>query len=323
LRAETKYRRKPAGGLAASDIDQFFEGDICMKKLLLAAAIAALISNNASAVLIVNDNFDGYSNQAAFQTAWPAIGSSATNPSALLSSAQSASAPNSIHVPGTAANNEYRNRRTFAESGTISVTQNIVWSFDFFDTAPAASPQRNFSNLQDTTAPSATNQLIAMGMNNNQTAANSGGNRYMARILGYTVPTTADPDGGPTESVGGAGAFFKLNDFGAGLRSAGWHNLRVVMSTDDGLSTDYSFYVDNVLAERVNNVGTLASIRSYDNIAIGSGLSNGSTAAFFDNMRLELVAVPELGSFAAMGAVGLMSAGAVWIRKLRVGQAAA
>ena len=56
-------------------------------------------------------------------------------------------------------------------------------------------------------------------MNNNQTIANSGGNFYMARILGYTVPTTADPDGGPAESVGGAGAFFKLNDTGVGLRT--------------------------------------------------------------------------------------------------------
>lgn len=43
-----------------------------------------------------------------------------------------------------------------------------------------------------------------MGFNNNQSGPNSGGQYYMARILGYTVPTTADPDGGPVESVGGA-----------------------------------------------------------------------------------------------------------------------
>jgi hypothetical protein len=316
--AETKNRSETAGGSAGWILISPFKAAFAMKKLLLAVAIAALISNRASAVLVLDDNFDSYANQAAFQAAWPAIGSSTTNPSALLSTTQSASAPNSINVPGTLANNEYRNRRSFGESGTISIIQNIVWSFDFFDSAPAANPQRNYSNLQDTTAPSATNQLIAMGMNNNQTAANSGGNRYMARILGYTVPTTADPDGGATESVGGTGAFFKLNDFGsAGLRSAGWHNFKVVMSTDNGTSTDYSFYVDNVLAERVSNVGTLASMRSFDNVVIGSGLSNASTEAFFDNMRLELVAVPEIGSFAAMGFVGLLSAGALWIRKRR------
>jgi hypothetical protein len=155
-----------------------------------------------------------------------------------------------------------------------------------------------------------------MGFNNNQTGANSGGQFYMGRILGYTVPTTADPDGGPTESVGGSGAFFKLNDFGVGSRSLGWHNLKAILTTDDGLSTDYSFYVDNTLAERVSNVGTAASIRSYDVIRLGSGLSNASTEVFWDNVRVEYIAaIPEAGSFAAVGLVGLMSVGGVWIRK--------
>ena len=43
-----------------------------------------------------------------------------------------------------------------------------------------------------------------MGFNDNQTGANSGGQFYMGRILGYTVPAI-DPDGGPNESVTGAG----------------------------------------------------------------------------------------------------------------------
>jgi hypothetical protein len=290
-----------------------------MKKAFLAVAIVAtILGGRASAALVLSDKFDTYVDQNAFQSAWPAIGTVAPT-SAVLSTAQSVSSPKSINVPASpTTNGQFRNRRSFTETGTIGLTTNIVWSFDFFDSAPTANPQRNYSNLQDTTAPSGTNQLIAMGMNNNQTAANSGGNRYMARILGYTVPTTADPEGGPAESVGGAGAFFKLNDFGtAGLRSAGWHNFKVVMSTDNGTSTDYSFYVDNVLAERVNNIGTAASIRSFDNIVIGSGLTNGSTVAYFDNMRLEVIGVPEAGSFAAMGVVGLLSAGAVWIRKRR------
>jgi hypothetical protein len=128
-----------------------------------------------------------------------------------------------------------------------------------------------------------------MGLNNNQTIANSGGNFYMARILGYTVPTTPDPDGGPTESVGGSGAFFKLNDFGAApLRSLGWHNLRVEITTDNvAQGHDYAFYVDNVLSELVSNLGT--TTRSYDVIRIGSGLSNANTEAFVDNMYLEFI----------------------------------
>ena len=60
----------------------------------------------------------------------------------------------------------------------------------------------------------------------------------MARVLGYTATTDPDPDGGPAESVPGS-SFFKLNDFGVGLRSTGWHNLKVVITTNDGLATDY------------------------------------------------------------------------------------
>jgi hypothetical protein len=234
--------------------------------------------------------------------------------SAELSSAQASSGANSIRVPGTAANSQSRNRLTFGESGSLTTLGVISWSFDFYDSAPTGAPQRNFSNLQDTTAPSLTGQLIAMGLNNNQSGANSGGQFYMARILGYTVPTTADPEGGPAESVGGSGAFFKLNDFGVGARSAGWHNLRVDITTDDGLSADFAFYVDGFLAERVNNVGTAATFRSYDNITLGSALSNGSTEVFFDNVRLEVTPVPEPGTATLLG-IGL--AGFIAFRRRR------
>ena len=72
--------------------------------------------------------------------------------------------------------------------------------------------------------------------------------------------------------------FFKLNDFASSRpgRSARTTSMWSI-STDDGLSTDFAFYVDDVLAERVSNVGTAATIRSFDVIRIGSGLSNSST----------------------------------------------
>ena len=266
-----------------------------------------MISTGQAAVLLT-DNFE-YANQAAFEASWMAIGTAAPQ-SAELSTAQAAGGSFSIRFPGTTVSNQSRNQRTFAETGALTIGDTLVWSFDFYDSAPASNPQRNHANLQDG-SPSAANQLIAMGLNNNQTAANSGGQFYMARILGYTV-TTVDPDGGPNESVATAGGFFKLNDFGVGLRSLGWHNLKVEISTDDGLSTDFAFYVDNVLAERVSNVGTFDTIRSYDNIRIGSGLSNGSTEAFIDNMRLEIVPEP--------GATGLFGLGvAVLVARRRRG----
>jgi hypothetical protein len=275
------------------------------KSLLGRVILASLFILNANAAVLVNDNFDSYANQAAFEAVWVPIGTVAPL-SAELSSAQSVSSANSVRVPGTATSNQSRNRLTFAETGDLTTFSLLTWSFDFYDAAPAGSPQRNYVNLQDTTAPGGTGQLIAMGFNNNQTGANSGGQYFMARILGYTVPAspTPDPDGGPDESVGGAGAFFKLNDFGVGLRTAGWHNLKVEISTDDGLSADFAFYVDGVLAERVSNIGTAATFRSYDNITIGSGLSNGSTEFFVDNMFLSVTPIPEPGTF-ALAALGI------------------
>ena len=262
---------------------------------------AGLISSAQASTIYLNDNFDGYADQAAFQAAWPAI-AAGTPASAELSTAQSVSIPNSVRVPGTTVTGQSRNRRSFADTDALFVgNEKLVWSFDFYDSSPTTSPARNYSNLQDTTAPGSTNQLIAMGFNNNQSNTNSGGAYYMARILGYS-PAAADPDGGPGETgTLGSGAFFKLNDFGAGLRSLGWHNLKVEIDTDDGIATDYSFFVDGVLAEKVSNVGTV--LRQYDNIVLGSGLSNASTEAFFDNMQLSTV--PEPTSLLLAGVLGM------------------
>jgi hypothetical protein len=286
-----------------------------LRTYLTAALWACSGLSGAQGAMIINDNFDGYANQAAFEAVWTPIGTVAPI-SGELSTAQASSPTQSVRNPGTATTGQSRNQQIFSETSTLSSSGNLgigdklIWSFDFYDSDPAANPQRNYSNLQDSTAPSGTNQLIAMGFNNNQTSANSGGQFYMARILGYAASTTADPDGGPAESVAGAGAFFKLNDFGTGTRSLGWHNLKAVLSTNDGLSTDFEFYVDNVLAERVSDVGTTASIRSYDNIRIGSGLSNGSTEVFFDNMQLEYIPIPEpttlvLAGLVSMGLLGV------------------
>lgn len=132
----------------------------------------------------------------------------------------------------------------------------------------------------------------------------------MARILGF-AHTVADPDGGPNELAAGATAYFKLNDFGVGLRTIGWHNLKVVLSTNDGLSVDMDFFVDNILAEKVYDIGDAGAFRSYDVIRIGSGVSNGAADANYDNMQLELVPVPEPASLAL---AGLLSMGLLCVR---------
>jgi hypothetical protein len=263
--------------------------------------------------MILSDNFDTYADTAAFTAAWPAV---SPQPTGTIVTDRSVSSPNSVHNVGTAATGTAeRNGKSFAETdastsdgvggSNLPIGDKLIWSFDFYDSA-TGNPQRNYANLQDGTGPgtSPAAQLLSLGLNNNQLSTDSGGNYYMARILGF-AHTSVDPDGGPAEAASGtaSGAYFKLNDFGVGLRSIGWHNLKVVLSTDDGASVDMDFYVDNALAENVYNIGDAGALRSYDVIRIGSGLSNGSVDANFDNMQLELVPVPEPATVALAGIV--------------------
>lgn len=279
-----------------------------MRVSVLSALVVASLSLSAPGSVVVgsfSDNFDSYADTAAYTASWPVVGSL---PTGTISTLQSVSPPNSISISAPASATAQRNQKTFYESGTLAIGEKITFSFDFYD-VDVSTVFRQYANLQDGASPGSTNQLISLGINNNQTTANSGGNYYMARILGYTNPTV-DPDGGPNESVTGAGIYFKLNDFGVGLRSAGWHNLKVELTTDDGIATDYSFFVDNLLAEKVSNVGGAATLRSYDIIRLGAGVSSLSGAtpkdAFYDNVYF--ASVPEASSFMAVGAVGMLFA---------------
>jgi hypothetical protein len=258
--------------------------------LIAALFVFATGLSTANAAIIVNDNFE-YANQAAFQASWPAIGTTAPT-SGELSTEQSVSPTHSIKGPGTATSAQYRNIKTFGATPVINVGDQLVWSFDYWDNAPTGNPNRNYANLQSSSAPSASpaGQLISMGLNNNQLNADSGGPAYQARILGYSHPAV-DANGGPNESGGGtgAGAYFKLNDFATGGRggsTAGWRNLKLILSTTNGTSTNYDFYVNNVLAER--EVVTGAPLQ-YTEIRMGSGLSNGNIPVYFDNMFLEFI----------------------------------
>jgi hypothetical protein len=298
-----------------------------MKKLLFTLAILTLSGRSVLAVLVVNDNFDSYANQAAFEAVWTPIGTTAPL-SGALSTAQAVSAPNSISTPGTVTNNQSRNQLTFAATPVLTPGDQLVFSFDFYDSSPTGNPQRNYVNLQTVTGPSTSpaGQLISMGTNNNQLSGDSGGNYYLARILGFSH-TAVDPEGGPNEAASGtaSGAYFKLNDTGAGLRgtTAGWHNLKVVITDVNATSVNDQFYVDSLLAETITNSGPPLQ---YTVIRLGSGLGNSNVGAFFDNMRLEYipaVAVPEASGVLLGSLVCLVVGITVGGRKLLQRRAAA
>jgi hypothetical protein len=251
-------------------INKCFAVSFARIALLFAIGLCCSASAQAATVLLFDD-FDDYDNQGAFDASWPAV---SPQPSATLSTEEKWSSPNSVKFVGTTSNPAAeRNQRTFAETGAPSPSKSVHFQFRFFDSDASAFPYRQYSGILDSSAATSSGGLIQLGLNNNQTNANSGGNYYMARILGY------DPlvDG---ESVGGNGAFFKLNGPNAPLRSDGWHNLGVTIS-----DTEYKFYVDDILARTVTNNWTL---RSYDTVRIGSGLSNAGNEAFVDNVLVSV-----------------------------------
>jgi hypothetical protein len=248
--------------------------------LLMAAATSAQ-------TVLLEDNFDTYPTQVDFETAWPAFFNStlaAFHPSMTLSNEQSVSPTNSVKNPGvsTAAGTAAspRNFRLFDDSGLPASDNLVHFEFKFYDSNPTAAPYRAFSGMFNNAAPSSSGGLVQIGLNNNQTASANGGNYYMGRVFGY------DPliDG---ETVGGNGAFFKLNGPGAPLRSLGWHKLGVTVS-----DVDFKFYVDDILSRTVLRSqgfnGVPITIRSFDEIRLGSGVSNLDNASYVDDVSVVL-----------------------------------
>jgi len=253
-----------------------------MKKLSFVALACFLAPLASHAQILMTDNFDSYANQAAFVAAWPVIGAT---PSGALENTNFVSASQGVFYGTTA----QRNERSFAESGTAAGTTALSFSFDFYDSNSALSPYRQCANLQDGASPTSSGQLVSMGLNNNLASSAEGGNFYMARILGVN-----------------ASAYFKLNDNPTLLRTTGWHNLAVVIS-----QLDFKFYVDGVLAETVSQTGL--TLRSYELVRLGSGLTSTAEVAI-DNVRVELVQVPEPGVTAMLG-IGI--AGLIAFRRMR------
>ncbi len=244
---------------------------------LLGLALAPVASQ---AQVFLNDNFDSYADQAAFQAAWSPNATTTT-----LSTEQAVSLSQSVKGLTTAS----RNARSVGEIGFLNGSTDIItFRFDFYDSNGAAATYRQYAELDDGSAPGSAGQLFAMGLNNNIASS-----YYMARILGF--------DGGA-----GASAFFKLDGVGAPTRATGWHTLEAQIS-----DTAVNYYVDGILSKSLDT--TALTDRSLDTVKIGSNLSSAQVA-YYDNVYVARVAVPEPSAAALLG-IGL--SGLMALRRMR------
>jgi hypothetical protein len=263
-------------------------GPASIATLFVAVCCVALTSSSTSAIVLLSDGFESYADTAAFTSAWPVV----AGVGGTLSTEESNEGQNSARF--AAASNGPQNERLFSANQPNAFPGAMLWSVDFYDEtdeSPNAELYPQFATLQDIPPGGfVPGDTIALGLNNNQTGNDSGGQFYMARISGFAPGNSPDPDGGPSEGgTLGAGAFFKLNDFGVGTKNEGWHTLSVMIrpvTAQTGIDIHFSFYVDDELAERTVINASPPSVPQYRRVRLGSGQAS-THGTFFDNVTVE------------------------------------
>ncbi|HSW44162.1 MAG TPA: immunoglobulin domain-containing protein [Phycisphaerae bacterium] len=197
---------------------------------------------------IIDDTFDSYANQTAFQTAWPVVGTSLT-----LSTTLSYSSPKSLHH--AAGSTARQNRRTFTETSGTDASP-VVLEFRLYDGGGATGNQ--WVELRDY-SPVTQKQLIQVGLYTGQS-----GTYYSCRVA--FSPGTG---------------WVTMNQNGAAQRSTGWHLFKVVLK-----GTTADFYVDGVLAAANRSYASSVGAVSFEDVRVGSGLSSTSVSAYYDNVKL-------------------------------------
>jgi hypothetical protein len=261
--------------------------------VMMVAAVLLMTASASQAAILLQDNFDTYGSQAAFETAgtgWTPSGSTAApNNTGLLSTAQSFSPSQSVNFPTTDAR---RNSKTITDT-TPTAALDVEYSFRFYDTVGTSNSPRQWGALVDG-AGTNSGQLLALGVTNTLTTS-----EYYGRVVGL------DPDGtGPLAS----GAFFAM-DATAPNRSVGWHEFRIVAKRDpSGTTGTAEFWVDGVLGKTISGY----TLRGYETVQIGSSNTSAGGAAFFDDVLVQTTPTPEPASLGMM----VMAAG-LFLRRRR------
>jgi len=227
--------------------------------------VAALSISSASAQVIINEDFESYADTTAMQGTWGAAGLGTLDP-AFGNPSQSA-----FH-PGGAVNSYT------GFSIAPSATQNIILTADIYDDGTSAN-ERITVGLRN-----GANPLFEMGHYNSTTE------HYHVRVLSF-----AGNDGWVALAPG-----LKV----AAGQPAGWNRYQATFSLT-GLTVTLDLGADGSIDGTFTSLGA-PSANAFNDLRFG-GPSNSSSAgggAWFDNIRLEMVTVPEPTSM-ALGLAGL------------------
>ena len=252
-----------------------------MKHVVTLAVLAAL-AIPASAAVILQDNFDSYADQAAFEAAWPKT--AATTGSSTLSTEQIHSAAYSVKTlttgSGTLTQSNYRN---FGVEADGSDAQPLVADFWMYWVSGAT---RTFNAIRAYSGAGfgqgTLDQICAIGAYNAVTAPGEvfNGNKWQGRV-----------------AFGSGVGWFNLDAAGSPNRSEGWHKFSVVVK-----SSTVDFLVDDVLGRSFSR----GTITTFDTFVIGSGLSSAGFAAYTDDLNIEQVPEPASLALLALGGLGLI-----------------
>jgi hypothetical protein len=242
-----------------------------MRKLVALGLLLA-VAPAASAMVIIQDDFESYVDTASLSPPWVlTVGTVAD--SYLDTTDNGPTWPGvqcvtHVQSTGTPLEADRRDNTSFAPF-EVTGSQYLVWAFDYEDTVGSASDPRQYGQLLAGSA--GLSELISMGQYNAAAPVHDP-NKYQARV-----------------AFGGPG-WFNLNT----NRSVGWHRFEARI---------YANYVDFYVDGLPDTLGVPQAGGDWYNARIGSGLSTAGGAASYDNYLLELV--PEPGSLFLLALGGL------------------
>lgn len=248
-------------------------------RFTLSLGLAALLAVTAGATTIIQDNFDGYADQAAFNAVWT---KTSTNAPTLASTV---SDPNALAYSGT----QSVKLLTPASTNTIGAYRNFPSEYQPTDAAPLvfecmmyykSGATRHYNELRAYDGggylQGNLSQIVALGWTNALETGdpNFNGTKYQARV-----------------AFGSLG-WENLNLTGAPDRSVGWHKFTVRV----GAST-VKFLVDDILGAElaVGYTGT------FDSVVLGSRVTSAGFETYVDDVNI----TPEPAALALL-AVGML-----------------